>query len=174
MSVAIIKVVPIDTIILNPDNPRVIKDESFEKLVKSIQTFPKMLFLRPIIVDINNVVLGGNMRLEACRHLGKKEIPIMIADDLTDEQKKEFIIKDNISNGNWDYEKLIDGWDVDLLKSWDLDVPDLNFENNTEDKSNELSNDIFKIEVDCDNEDKQEKLYNELIERNFKCRLLTL
>ena len=89
-----IKLEKIKKIIPNKENPRIIKDEKFRKLVQSIKDFPKMLELRPIVVDSELMVLGGNMRLKACLEAGLKEVPILIADELTDEQKKEFIIKD--------------------------------------------------------------------------------
>lgn len=106
----------------NPDNPRIIKDEKFKKLVKSIKEFPQMLELRPIVVDDNMVVLGGNMRLKALKELGYKEVPIIKASDLTDEQKKEFIIKDNVWYGEWDWDVLANEWDNSLLNNWGLDI----------------------------------------------------
>lgn len=108
----------------NPDNPRVIKDEKFKKLVQSIKDFPQMLELRPIVIDENNVVLGGNMRLRALQELGIKEVPVLYANDLTEEQKKEFIIKDNVGFGEWDWEQLANEWDAEQLDEWGLDVPD--------------------------------------------------
>ena len=105
----------------NPENPRVIKDEKFQKLVQSIKDFPKMLELRPIVVDSDMVVLGGNMRLKACIEAGLKEVPILVADDLTEEQKKEFIIKDNISFGEWDW-SILGEWDAVQLGEWGLEV----------------------------------------------------
>lgn len=110
----------------NPSNPRVIKDEKYRKLVKSIQDFPEMLELRPIVIDETNTVLGGNMRLKALQELGYKEVPVVRAKDLTDEQKKEFIIKDNIGYGEWDWDTLANDWDVAKLDEWGLDIP--NFE----------------------------------------------
>jgi len=98
----------------NPNNPRLIKDDKFQKLVNSIKEFPDMLKLRPIIVNEDMIVLGGNMRLKACKEAGLKEIPIIRANDLTEEQKKEFILKDNQSFGEWDT-KLLSDWDKDLL-----------------------------------------------------------
>jgi len=120
----------IGTIIPNPKNPRIIKDDKFKKLVKSIQEFPEMLELRPIVVDSNMVVLGGNMRLKACIAAGLKEVPIIIADKLTDAQKDEFIIKDNVGFGEWDWDLLANEWDVEALTDWGLDVGgfDLNAE----------------------------------------------
>ena len=105
----------------NPNNPRLIKDEKFSKLVKSIKEFPKMLDIRPIVVNDEMVVLGGNMRLKACKEAGLKEIPIIKASDLTEEQQREFIIKDNVGFGEWDWDILANEWDTDLLEEWGLD-----------------------------------------------------
>ena len=113
----------IGTIIPNPTNPRIIKDDKFKKLVKSIQEFPQMLELRPIVVDSNMVVLGGNMRLKACIAAGLKEVPIIVADQLTDAQKGEFIIKDNVGFGEWDWDLLANEWDVETLEDWGLELP---------------------------------------------------
>jgi DNA modification methylase len=113
----------IGTILPNPSNPRIIKDDKFKKLVKSIQEFPEMLELRPIVVDGNMVVLGGNMRLKACIAAGLKEVPIIIADQLTDAQKAEFIIKDNVGFGEWDWDLLANQWDVEALEDWGLELP---------------------------------------------------
>jgi len=107
----------------NPNNPRIIRDEKFKKLIKSIQEFPQMLELRPIVVDSDMVVLGGNMRLKACQAAGLKEVPILIADQLTDEQKDEFIIKDNVGFGEWDWDLLANEWDVEALTDWGLELP---------------------------------------------------
>lgn len=113
----------ISEIKLNPNNPRLIKDDKFKKLVKSIQDFPEMLNIRPIVVNSDMVILGGNMRYKACKEAGLKEIPIIIADNLTEEQQREFLIKDNVSGGEWDFEMLANEWDVELLEEWGLDVP---------------------------------------------------
>jgi hypothetical protein len=113
----------IGTIIPNPKNPRIIKDDKFKKLVKSIQEFPQMLELRPIVVDGNMVVLGGNMRLKACIAAGLKEVPIIVADQLTDAQKSEFIIKDNVGFGEWDWDLLANEWEPESLNDWGLSVP---------------------------------------------------
>ena len=113
----------IGTIIPNPTNPRIIKDDKFKKLVKSIEEFPQMLELRPIVVDSNMVVLGGNMRLKACIAAGLKEVPIIVADQLTDAQKGEFIIKDNVGFGEWDWDLLANEWDVEALTDWGLELP---------------------------------------------------
>ena len=105
----------------NENNPRIIKDYKFKKLVKSIQDFPQMLQLRPIVVNQDNVVLGGNMRLKACKEAGLKEVYIIQAKDLTEEQQKEFIVKDNVGFGEWDWDILANEWDVAQLEDWGLD-----------------------------------------------------
>jgi len=105
----------------NPNNPRLIKNDKFKKLVKSVQDFPEMLELRPIVVDENMIVLGGNMRLKACQEAGLKEVWIEVA-DLTEQQKKEFTIKDNVGFGEWEWDMLANEWDSVQLAEWGLDV----------------------------------------------------
>jgi hypothetical protein len=107
----------------NTNNPRIIKDDKFQKLVKSIQEFPQMLEIRPIVVNDDMIVLGGNMRLKACLEAGLKEIPIIKASNLTEEQQKEFIIKDNVGFGEWDWNDLANNWDSEQLETWGLDIP---------------------------------------------------
>ena len=119
-----VKKVKLSEIKNNPNNPRILKDDKFAKLVKSIKEFPKMLEIRPIVVNSDMIVLGGNMRLKACKEAGLKEVPIVLADDLTDEEQKQFIIKDNVGFGEWDWEMLANEWEADLLEEWGLDVPD--------------------------------------------------
>lgn len=115
--------VKISEVKTNPKNPRLIKDDKFRKLVKSIQEFPQMLELRPIVVDENNIVLGGNMRLKACKEAGMKEVYIVKAENLTEEQKQEFIVKDNVGFGEWDWDMLANEWDTEKLDEWGLDLP---------------------------------------------------
>ena len=111
----------------NPTNPRLIKDERFKKLVKSISDFPKMMELRPIIVDSEGMILGGNMRFKALNELGYKDIPdiwIKRAETLTDEEKQRFIIEDNVPFGEWDWDMLANEWDQEQLQEWGLEIPD--------------------------------------------------
>jgi DNA modification methylase len=108
---------------LNDHNPRDITPEMFEKLKKSIQEFPQMLETRPLVIDENNVVLGGNMRLRALADLGYEEIPVQKVEGWSEEQKKEFIVKDNVSYGVWDWELLANSWDAEQLGDWGLEVP---------------------------------------------------
>jgi len=115
--------VKINSIKTNPKNPRLIKDDKFKKLVNSIKEFPQMLELRPIVVDENNIILGGNMRHKACIEAGLKEVYIVQAKDLTELQKDEFIVKDNVGFGEWDWDILANEWDTDKLTDWGLDLP---------------------------------------------------
>jgi ParB-like chromosome segregation protein Spo0J len=117
------ELIAISKVKANPNNPRIIKDEKFKKLVKSIQEFPQMLEIRPIVVNEEMIVLGGNMRLKACQEAGLKEVHIIKASELTEEQQKEFIIKDNVGFGEWDWNDLANNWDSDKLEEWGLDIP---------------------------------------------------
>lgn len=122
------KKVKISEVKPNPENPRKISSDKFEKLVDSIKKFPEMLELRPIVVNRDMVVLGGNMRLRACEKAGLKEIPIVYAESLTPEQEREFVAKDNISFGEFDWEIIRADWDLEELSGWGLDVPDFSSE----------------------------------------------
>jgi len=110
----------------NPNNPRVIRDHKFKQLCKSIEDFPKMMRHRPIVVDADYVILGGNMRLRALQFLGFKEIPadwVSVASEFTEDEKPEFVIKDNTNFGEWDNEALANEWDDKPLEEWGHDVP---------------------------------------------------
>lgn len=133
-----VKTVKISEVKQNPNNPRTIRDDKFTKLVASIKAFPEMLNIRPIVVNTDMVVLGGNMRLKACREAGLKQVPIIVADELTEAQQREFIIKDNVSGGEWDWSALTSEWDTEQLEEWGLDIP----------KIKELNEeDLFDIQV---------------------------
>jgi len=122
----------------NPENPRVIKDNKFQKLVKSITELPQMLELRPIVVNRDMIVLGGNMRLKACEAAGLTEVPVVFADNLTPEQEREFIVKDNSSFGEWDWDLLANEWDVDQLQDWGIDIGGFDLSPNEFDESFDL------------------------------------
>ena len=113
--------ISIDKIKPNPDNPRTISNDKLQQLVGSIKQFPEMLSIRPIVIDENMVALGGNMRIKACKLAGIKEVPVVFVDNLSDEQKQEFIIKDNVGFGQWDID-LLAGWNQTLLVEWGLDL----------------------------------------------------
>jgi ParB-like chromosome segregation protein Spo0J len=112
----------ISKVLPNPENPRVIKDHKYKALVKSIKEFPKMLEIRPIVVNSDMIILGGNMRLRACQEAGLKDIPVIIAKELTESEQREFTIKDNVSFGEWDWDALANDWDDSELNDWGLDV----------------------------------------------------
>lgn len=124
--------VKIEEIKANPKNPRVLKDSKYNSLKKSLEDFPEMLEKRPLVVftdkDGKFVVLGGNMRFKVAKELGFKELPIILADDWTEEQKTQFLIKDNVNYGDWDWDALANEWDSLELKDWGLDIPNFNIE----------------------------------------------
>ncbi len=118
-----IETVKISAVKSNPNNPRIIKDDKFKKLVTSIKEFPQMLDIRPIVVNDEMIVLGGNMRLKACIEAGLKEVSIIKASELTPEQQNEFIIKDNVGFGEWNWDDLANSWDTEQLTEWGIDLP---------------------------------------------------
>ena len=162
--------VKINSIKTNPKNPRLIKDDKFKKLVKSIQEFPQMLELRPIVVDENNIVLGGNMRLKACKEAGLKEVYIVKAEGLTELQKDEFIVKDNAGFGEWDWDMIANQWDAQQLSEWGLEVWQqpvevdyslLDNEEDTDDLLDDMANGVKKaiqIEFEPDHYDEAYEL----------------
>ena len=168
-----IEKVNINNIFSNPVNPRLIKEYKFKKLIKSIKEFPEMLKLRPIVVNKEMGILGGNMRYKACQEIGLKEVYIIKADNLTDKQIEQFIIKDNVGFGEWDWDILANNWDITELKDWGMDVPKFDVDVDAQDLSNNI-NESYRIEIELENEDEQEKLYNELTNKGYICRLLTL
>jgi DNA modification methylase len=139
--------VAINEIKVNPNNPRLIKDDKFKKLVQSIKDLPQMLDIRPIVVNTDMIVLGGNMRLKACKEAGLKEVPIIIANNLTEEHQREFLITDNVSGGEWDWDMLANEWEVEQLSEWGLDVP-INLETELEAVEDDFSVPEGGIETD--------------------------
>jgi len=133
----------------NPDNPRLIKDNKFHKLVKSIKEFPEMLEIRPIVVNEDMIVLGGNMRLKACQEAGLKEVPVIQADELTAEQQREFIVKDNVGFGEWDWDMIANEWDTEQLNDWGMDLWKLDEESEEQKIDYDILNDEnFDSELD--------------------------
>ena len=151
----------------SPDNPRFITDDKFAKLVSSIKEFPEMLKLRPIIVNDDMVVLGGNMRLKACREAGLSMVPVIKASDLTLEQQKEFVIKDNVGFGEWDWDILQEKWETDDLENWGLEVVDFGTSEEVEGVNEmeewvgmpefEVKEDSFKIIIHFEDEEARKK-----------------
>jgi hypothetical protein len=157
--------VKISEVKANPNNPRIIKDDKFAKLVQSVKDFPEMLDIRPIVVNADMVILGGNMRFKACKEAGLKEVPIIVAENLTDEQQKEFIIKDNVSGGEWDWDTLANEWEAEQLTEWGLDVwqqaPDIDYsildEEDVQDQLNDMTNGVKKaIQIEFEAEHYEE------------------
>jgi ParB-like chromosome segregation protein Spo0J len=168
MSVQTVKISEVKS---NPNNPRLIKNDKFEKLVQSLKDFPEMAKVRPIVVNQDFVVLGGNMRLKAMKEAGWKEVPIEVV-DWSEQQQKEFIIKDNVGFGEWEWDILANEWEADDLEKWGLDVPVFE-ESEQEDLSDKIT-DTYRIEIVCESEEMQQQAYNDLIEQGYECRLLTL
>jgi ParB-like chromosome segregation protein Spo0J len=171
MQVAKVKINSIKT---NPKNPRLIKDDKFKKLVTSIKEFPDMLNKRPLIVftdvDDKYVVLGGNMRLKACKEIGIKEIPIIVADEWTEEQKNEFLIKDNVGFGEWDWDSLANEWDTEKLDDWGLDLPILMNEPSLDELIGEEKNKPASMKITFKTVEQLQEAENdiqELIDRKF-------
>tara|TARA_B110000285_G_scaffold41071_1_gene45110 strand:- start:4553 stop:5074 length:522 start_codon:yes stop_codon:yes gene_type:complete len=171
-----IEKVKISEVSNNPNNPRVLKDDKFKKLVNSIKGFPQMLEIRPIVVNNEMIVLGGNMRLKACIEAGLKEVHIIKAENLTKKQQDEFIIKDNVSFGEWDWDSIANEWESEELESWGMDIwiPEVEEEpKELKDLSEELK-DTYEVIIECKNDGEQEEVYNKLIKEGYICRVLTL
>lgn len=156
------KKIKLSKIKANPENPRVLKDWKFDKLKKSIQDFPEMMQLREIVVDEDMTILGGNMRYRVMQELGIKECPVKIASGLTDAQKKEFIIKDNLAYGEWDMEELANSWDSDLLEEWGFEMPDWGDEEIQDIEEVDNFKETVDFIVECKNLEEFEKLQTKL------------
>ena len=155
----------------NTSNPRIIKDDKFTKLVQSIKDFPEMLKLRPIVVDENMMVLGGNMRLRASKDAGLKKVHIIMASDLTPDQQKEFIIKDNVGFGEWDWDILANEWDVDALAEWGLNVNGFDLEPDYEDLIGEEKNKPATMKITFESPEQLQKAeidIQELLDRKYQ------
>lgn len=160
---------PIKEIKPNPDNPRVIRDEKFTKLKNSIQEFPEMLKLRPIVVDENDVILGGNQRYRALQELKHKEVWTIKASELTEAQKREFIIKDNVGFGEHNWDVLANEWDAAELEAWGLDIPGFDSDNEL-DESDQGSDEFTRLEVECKDPEQLNDLMDELHSRGFNVK----
>ena len=159
----------------NPSNPRIMRDDRFAKLKKSITEFPDMLNKRPIVAvtdkDGKLMVLGGNMRLRACQDLGLKTVPVVLADDWTEEQRRRFIIADNVGFGEHDWEMLANEWDAVELADWGLDLPrdPLPSDDEQEDYSPG-----FRLVIECTSESQQQQYFKEITNLGIECKPLTL
>jgi ParB-like chromosome segregation protein Spo0J len=154
---------------LNPNNPRLIKDDKFKKLVQSVKDFPEMLSIRPIVVNQDMIILGGNMRFRACKEAGIKEIPVIVT-DLPEDKQREFLIKDNTSGGEWDWNMLANEWDTDELEAWGLDLPVFDIEPEGEDLIGEDKNNPAVIKITFESVEQLQKAeidIRELIDRKY-------
>lgn len=161
----------ISEIKLNPNNPRIIKDDKFKKLVQSIKDFPEMLNIRPIVVNQDMIILGGNMRYKACKEAGLKEIPVIIT-DLTEAQQREFLIKDNTSGGEWDWEVLANEWNAEELDGWGLDVPKFEQEYEEIIPSGYEENQRWFLNIEFDSEQNCQEWYDKLINEGLICKIV--
>ena len=156
----------------NPDNPRIIKDDKFFMLVKSIKDFPEMLDIRPIVVNKDMMVLGGNMRLKACVEAGMSEVPIIVADNLTEGQQKEFLIKDNVSGGQFDWDALANNWDSEVLLEWGLDLPKIFDSDNEIEPSGYDESKRWFLNIEFENEEQCKNKYEILIKEGLICKIV--
>lgn len=168
----IIETINISKVKFNPNNPRLIKDEAFKKLVQSIKDFPEMLSIRPIVVNKDLIVLGGNMRLKACIEAGIKKVPVIKARNLTHEQEREFIIKDNVSGGEWDWDLLANEWDTKELDDWGLKIPSFKNSEELEEGELEMDNQYF-LNISCKNESECQQLYEKFIKQGLNVKIVT-
>ena len=155
----------------NPSNPRIIKNDKFKKLVKSIQEFPEMLKLRPIVVDEDMMVLGGNMRLKASKEAGLKEVWIDVAEGLTEEQKKEFIVKDNVGFGEWDWDMLANDWSSVQIAQWGLEVWE-NKDDIVDDKTFEMENEVWFLNIEFEDEVSAQIWYEKLKKEKLNIKIV--
>lgn len=163
--------VKINEVKKNENNPRYIRDKNFKKLVNSIKGFPKMFEVRPIVVDENMVILGGNMRYEAAKEVGLKEVWIDSTEDWTEEEKKEFIVKDNIGYGEWDFDILTTDYNTDELIEWGVDIPDYTIEPLESELTEDFEENDYSIKITFKSpEDLQsaEIEIQELLDRKYK------
>ena len=154
---------------MNPNNPRLIKDDKFKKLVQSIKDFPEMLDIRPIVVNKDMIILGGNMRYRACKEAGIKEIPVIVT-DLSEDKQREFLIKDNVSGGEWDWDMIANEWDELELIEWGVDIPVFDIEPEGEDLIGEDKNNPAIIKITFESVEQLQKAeidIRELIDRKY-------
>lgn len=180
---------PLDSLKPLENNPRYIKEEDFERLCASVQNNPELFEAQPIILSDRTgelVIIAGNQRYRAAKEVGMKEVPTVLITGLTEQKEKEIIIRTNVTNGKWDYDRLAtDDWNVDDLDDWGVDVSFFSPEEDKEDDDGDnnkapekdLSNEVntsFEVIVECDSEEKQQEIFNNLTEEGYKCRVLTL
>ena len=164
------KLYKIKDVKLNPSNPRIIKDEKFAKLVESLREFPEMATIRPIVCNTDMVILGGNMRFKAMQAAGWKEVPVEVVDWPEDKQA-EFVIKDNVSGGEWDWDMLANQWDAEKLEAWGLDLPVFMPEPSMDELIGDDKNKPATMKITFESPEQLQKAeidIQELIDRNYK------
>lgn len=164
-----VEYLPIWKIQNNPNNPRIVKNDKFKKLVQSIKDLPEMLDLRPIIVNEDLVVLGGNMRLKASKDAGLKEVPVIVT-KLSEEKQREFIIKDNLGYGEWNWEMIANEWDAEQLIEWGMDIPKM--DDSLDDLEEPETKDCWFLNIEFENEQELQKWYDKLIEEGLICKIV--
>lgn len=167
-----IKKMKLADLIPTENNPRQIKKDDFERLRKSVESFPQMLDIREIVVDENNRILGGHQRVKALLANGEKEVNVKVVEGLSEEEKREFVIRDNIQNGEWDFDVLANEWDDLPLDDWGIELGTNDNENEIERDDIDADFDVLKIEIECANESEQEELFAEFQSRGLKCRVI--
>ena len=161
---------PLSELVKLENNPRTIKKADFEKLKESIKSNPDYFEARPIICSDRtgkNVILGGNQRYEAAKALGLVEVPVIVLHGLDEAREREIVIRDNVNNGDWDFDILANEWDESELDGWGIELPKLSDEKDDIDLEIEL-----KIEIECDDEIQQKELFDRFNEEGLKCRIL--
>lgn len=171
----------LDSLFSNPNNPRVIKDHKFDKLVDNIRRYPALLGVRPIVAESrkNPMILGGNMRFTALQHIGYVKIPeswVRYADELTPEECQAFIILDNVGFGEWDMEALANEWSADQLSDWGVDLPrlDTDMEEDEEQEDNTVSQakKTYKLEVFFGDESDLTTVHSYLVNKGYRCKIV--
>ena len=167
---------PIAKLKANPSNPRIMRDERFAKLKKSITEFPDMMNKRPIVAvtdkDGKLMVLGGNMRLRACQDLKMKTVPVVLADDWTEEQRRRFIIADNVGFGEHDWSALANEWDAGELADWGLDLPIAAVEGDPFDDEGISASDQYGVIVMCKDDTEQARVFEKLVADGHTCKVV--
>lgn len=164
------EVINIKEIKPNPNNPRILKDDKFKKLVQSLKDFPEMANVRPIVVNKDMIVLGGNMRLKAMQEAGWKKAPVQIV-DWSIEKQNEFIIKDNVGYGEWDWDILANEWNTDELTEWGLDLPLFDAEPSLDELIGEEKNKPATMKITFETPEQLQKAeidIQELLDRKYK------
>lgn len=166
------EIVPIDSITPNPRNPRTITETQLKRLAKSVKDFPAMLRIRPIVVDGASMIIGGNMRYRAACEIGLTEVPVIRATDLTPEQVREFIVKDNApegASGAWDFDTPANEWDTEKLSEWGFDLPSI--DDDTVTGGTPSTTEKITLEIEFGSEQEQRAIYDEMTGRGYRCKM---